>query len=443
MSLRKSALRISLATGMIGILPVTTDAQDAPAVEVPTAANRFVGEVTADSVNVRSGPADSHYVTTQLSKGDQVIVVGHRFDWLKIVPPKGSFSYVAKIYVDRDGAGAIGTVNRDDVLVRAGSDRSQLKTQPQTKLSAGANVRIIGEQDEYYKILPPDGAYLYIAKQFVRPLREAAPLDAAALLQPSGTPTTTPTLPPDADAVTTETPWPNLPADDAADATEQTAAPSEMTETAPPQPTAQELAAQTEAKFAELEKQFQATKDQPLEQRPVAELRQGYEEVLGTSHLSGTSRQTAQLRVAYLEMLQEQVDALKKAQQQRADFAARQTELEEQAKQFEQNIKEAGIAHYTAVGQLQMSSVQKEGQTLMRLVDPADGRTLVYVRFVDPKQRLLLEKFVGIRGEIARDAQFGLDVIEPSEVEQVDASRVLRGVTAQIYPPSITRSPQE
>ena len=120
MSLRKSALSVLLTAGVMGVLPVAWG-QEQPIVEVPNARNTVIGEVVGTAVNVRSGPAESYYPTLQLNKGDKVTVVGHKFDWLKIMPPQGSFSYVAKIYIDRDGAASTGKVNRDDVLVRAGS----------------------------------------------------------------------------------------------------------------------------------------------------------------------------------------------------------------------------------------------------------------------------------------------------------------------------------
>jgi uncharacterized protein YgiM (DUF1202 family) len=107
MSLRKSALLVSLTAGVMGVVSAAW-AQEQPIVEVPTARNSVIGEIAGTSVNVRSGPAESYYPTMQLSKGDKVTVVGHKFDWLKILPPEGSFSYIAKIYVDRDGAAPTG-----------------------------------------------------------------------------------------------------------------------------------------------------------------------------------------------------------------------------------------------------------------------------------------------------------------------------------------------
>src|SRR5205085_6799858 len=54
--------------------------------------------------------------------------------------------------------------------VRTGSELNPMKTTVQTKLDAGTDVKIVGEQEEYYKIEPPPGAYLYVQKDFVAPI---------------------------------------------------------------------------------------------------------------------------------------------------------------------------------------------------------------------------------------------------------------------------------
>jgi SH3-like domain-containing protein len=125
---------------------------------------------------VRCGPAESYYPTMKLDKGARVTVVGMKLDWLKIVPPDGSFCYISKAFVDRNGDGTAGKVNKDAVNVRAGSTLNSLKVVPLCQLSIGMDVKILGEQDEYYKIVPPEGkAFVYVNKQFVEPDPNARP----------------------------------------------------------------------------------------------------------------------------------------------------------------------------------------------------------------------------------------------------------------------------
>jgi serine/threonine protein kinase len=124
---------------------------------------KIVRFVTVPVARVHSGPSESFYPTTFLKEGAAVTVVGIRNDWLKILPPSGSFCYVPKAYVERAGDSRRGRVIRA-LSVRAGSSVTQMKTTMQTKLIEGTDVRIIGEQDEFYKIDPPEGVYLYVRR---------------------------------------------------------------------------------------------------------------------------------------------------------------------------------------------------------------------------------------------------------------------------------------
>src|SRR2546421_5145109 len=137
---------------------------------IESAETQYPGIITTNAVYIRCGPADSYYPTMKLDKGARVTVVGIKLDWLKIVPPDGSFCYISKAFVDRNGDGTAGKVNKDAVNVRAGSTLNGLKVVPLCQLSVGMDVKIVGEQDEYYKITPPEGkAFVYVNKQFVEP----------------------------------------------------------------------------------------------------------------------------------------------------------------------------------------------------------------------------------------------------------------------------------
>ncbi|MEZ0267228.1 MAG: SH3 domain-containing protein, partial [Phycisphaerae bacterium] len=123
---------IASAVGLVvGAAMPATFAQPAPAVadgaDVENSKFTTTGIIQSNAVFVRCGPGDNYYPTMKLDKGTKVKVVGARFDWLKVVPPEGSFCYVAKLYVDRHGVGQVGRVNKDSINVRAGSSLSALK----------------------------------------------------------------------------------------------------------------------------------------------------------------------------------------------------------------------------------------------------------------------------------------------------------------------------
>jgi uncharacterized protein YgiM (DUF1202 family) len=183
---RRRSIRLSLiataASLAISAMPVSVYAQVAedPALkEVENSKYSTSGVVMSNAVYVRCGPGDNYYPTMKLDKGAKVKVVGAKFDWLKVVPPDGSFCYVARLYVDRHGDGSVGRVNKDSINVRAGSALSALKIGILCELNQGEEVEIMGEEQEYFKIKPPAKAYLYINKKFVEPDPDAKPVAQA------------------------------------------------------------------------------------------------------------------------------------------------------------------------------------------------------------------------------------------------------------------------
>ena len=209
MSARRIFLAATLAVSSIAAFsPAISHGQTATDVTTPDVDNakfNFQGVINSANVNVRSGPGDNYYATAKLNKGTPVTVVGIRFDWLKVKPPEGSFSYVAKAYVTRFADGTKGKVDKPDLRVRAGSTENPMKTTVQTTLAVGDEVTILGEADEYYKIAPPANVYLYINKQFVDAVKSIEPVAPVAPPIASGT-EVKPTVTPDAPVAKGDTP---------------------------------------------------------------------------------------------------------------------------------------------------------------------------------------------------------------------------------------------
>jgi len=134
----------------------------------------YVAEITGNKVNIRSGPGTNYYPCGKLNKSDRVIVVGTKFSWSQIAPPAGSFSWISTQYVSFDtNKPSVGTVTGDNVRVYAGSDNipPMRSTSLQVKLSKGEKVKLFGQEKEgYYKISPPEGAYLWVLSQYTTPL---------------------------------------------------------------------------------------------------------------------------------------------------------------------------------------------------------------------------------------------------------------------------------
>jgi hypothetical protein len=432
--------------GFAFLSPAPLAAQDQDQPEVDNARHNFIGRVNANAVYVRSGPGEGFYPTQKLDRGAQLTVVGMRFEWLKITPPEGSFCYVAKAYVEKRGDGTVGRVTRPNLNVRAGSTLNAMKTTVQTKLNEGDDVRIIGERDEYFMIEPPEGAYLYVHQQFVEPVRQIEPAmaerpairDAAQHADPiASAPVPTEGRPPEDDSEQAEvrrdmTDDPESPA-----ATETSDRPrAGATAGAAP-------AVSPEVEFDRLEAEFNQVSQQPIEEQPVDTLIEGYQKVVSSPRLPESMRRIAEHRLAVLKVRAEAREHLAEVQRIRQEAEQRRLALQAEKEELEERIRDSEITAYTAVGMLHTSSLQQGEGTLYRLTDPANGRTVIYLRTDDAKYAGRIGQFVGVRGEITREPILNARVIRPTELEPVNQNEVNRSITAQVAPASLLpRRPQ-
>jgi hypothetical protein len=427
-----------------GVLSVsaTLKAQDAqPPLqdEVDDAKFRIVGRINGNAVMVRSGPSENDYATMRLDRDAEVTVVGEKFGWLKIVPPEGSFCYVAEAYVNRTGNGSFGQVT-STLNVRVGSSLNALKTKVASRLEPNQRVEIIGKQDEYFKIKPPADVFLYVNKQFVDPVRElpkdglaeagqeakqepAARQDqdpqaggantGVALEEPTGTdqvaegPTTVPTES-TGDAVAETTP-----------ATQPGATPS------------------AEAEFDRLEATYSDASQRPLDEQPVEEMLASYQKLAASMELPESMRRICEFKINVLKTRAELKTQFVEARKVQDDLKSKQTALQGEQQELEQRIRSAEMQFYTAVGTLRPSSLQVGQHTLYRLTDPSNGRTVVYLRSDDTKLPQFIGQFVGVRGEVTTDSQLNLRIISPTEFEMVNPGKIGQNIVAQIVPPSL------
>jgi uncharacterized protein YgiM (DUF1202 family) len=436
-----SALALMTVAGVLA-----QDVVQPPAVE--NSKYQVQGVINGGPVNVRSGPGEGYYATQMLDKGAAVTVVGIKFDWLKIVPPEGSFSYVGSVFVDRSADGVTGKINRADVNIRAGSQLNASKTTVQTHLSSGDTVQILGKEDEYLKIKPPAGAYVYVKKDFVDIVKAQAgtaalPMDTQGPAAPNGAGSNTdPTSKlPKASAPMIQTPDVISTATPASATTMPTTAPSQtanaaMTQpgstvaAAPPPPTAEELFGKYEAQFTELSKQ-------PLAEQSLGELTANYQKIEKSPDLSDELKRVVQLRLATLAGRAQSQTKLLEARKMEKEAAQKQLVLQAEQQELAERLKQTDVEIFAAVGTLEPSSLQVGGGTLYRLTDPDSGRTMIYIRSADAKIADMIGKFVGVKGEAATDTQLSLRVITPSVIEPVDPAKVNGSVAAEIIPPSL------
>jgi uncharacterized protein YgiM (DUF1202 family) len=425
------SLLVSLA--LIVAMPAFLRAQDSVQVQPDVANSRFMfaGVVNTGDVYVRSGPDDSYYATMRLPVGTPLTVVGIKNDWLKVVPPPGSFCYVSKLFIQSEGDGSFGRVTRADINVRAGSDQNALKTTVLGRLNSGDEIKILGQQDEYYKIAPPQGVYLYVNKQFVNPVKAlgAAPatVDNTVTAAPSGATVATvadaATQPSPGEVVTTSNPT--------APATQPAVAEAPP---APPQPSPAEIA---ETTFQTLESDFAAASQKPLEQQPVSDLAKRYDQMVKNTDLQPSERNTASFRLAVLNVRMDAQRRLAELDSMQTEAAKKAQSLKAEEDELQKRLDSHDVTVYTAVGTLRPSSLQYGAQTLYRLADPATGHTVIYLRGDNGAALNLLNQFVGVRGQVGTDDRIGVQLITFTDIAAVDPAQVNGKVVANIVPPSM------
>ncbi len=421
MAARSSLLTVVFSASIVGSLfAADVPAQIAPPSAQPEVANsryQFLGATNAASVQIRSGPGENYYATAKVDKGMPVTVVGVKFDWLKIVPPEGSFSVVAKAFVSREGTSSTGKVTADTLNVRAGSNLVPMKVTVQCKLQKGAEVQIIGEQDEYYMIKPPAEAYLYIHQKFVDPVKQIndKPIASAA---GNNAPTTRPILATNTDTTQGPTTQPVV------------------ADIKPVEPQVDHVAL-VMAEYERLELDAKSADAKPLAERPYPELIDTCKKLIQNQYLPVQSKIHADVLLQVLVIKNRNREQWLATQKDMA-LANEKLAKTEQDRTTAQTKVDAGITTFTALGLLQASSVQPgENQTLYRITDPATGRSLCYVRTSDPKFATFIDKFVGVKGELATDAQLSLKTVTATDIQLVEQAKVNHGVTAQIVPPSL------
>ncbi len=188
--------------------------------------------VDANHVNVRGQPRFRGEVLTRLTKGQQVTVLeeitrnnsgaDEPSAWAKILLPPGAHAWVNSSYVDANKA-----VKPKKLNVRGGPGENYSVI---GQLRSGDTVTEIGTKGNWTEIEPPQGAYAFVAAQYLK--QEAAPAVAAT----TPTETTTVPEPPAVAAAPTEAPATNAAPEVAAPAETSTNAPAETAKAEEPPP---------------------------------------------------------------------------------------------------------------------------------------------------------------------------------------------------------------
>ncbi len=355
----------------------------------------FVGEVTANNVYVRSGPSTNYYEVAKLDAGQRVRVYGEEPDWYAIAPPEECFSVIHENYIDVDASGDSGTVNANNVLVRAGSALRPELYAKQLKLQRGAVVHILEPHNEdYLRIRPPAEARLYISKQFVAraptnepPTRPAAePAEAAALTGQ------------------TESPTAETPAGEGA---------APATEAKPPlEP------GKFQERIAELDAAVEKEMNRPLLQREFEPLIEQYR-ALSKQDVDPYARAYAKARIRQLEQSRESIVALRQLRELADRVATERKKSLKERNAIRPPVPSIG-GGFDAVGELRPSVLFSSpvGPRWYRLVnaDQEPLRTIGYIE-VPEDSSIDVTRFLGRKvGVRARERRLLTGDVDPLEV---------------------------
>lgn len=172
-------------------------------------------------------------------------------------------------------------------------------------------------------------------------------------------------------------------------------------------------------RFESLEKSYEALLEEPVRTAEIASLLTEYRNLGADESADERVRAMAEARVAMLEVRQDlqtrlrEIDKLRT----RADLTREETAAARLA------LDRSG--DYDAVGRLTASTVYTGASLprLLRIVDPATGRTVAYI---EPDDRFdyagMIGQIVGVSGEKRYDAGLRLTLVSPRNVEMLTAS---------------------
>jgi len=328
-----------------------TSAGDVNAADIPSFP--YVAEITGDNVYIRSGPGTNYYDCGRLNKGDRVKVVSTQFSWSCIVPPTSSFSWISTQYVSIDpNNSAVGIVTGDSVHVYAGSDtvKPLYSTTLQLKLNRGEKVELLGEEkDNYYKITPPSGAYLWVSTQYTKSLGSVS--EVVITTKPKVEPNDTTTV-----AATNLT-----------------------------------VEAEKLKEYYALEKQLQAERAKPIDQQNYTNTKKALTDIANNKE-AGKAARYAEFTIKQIECFELALAVVKEVQLQNAQLKQTKERIEKARATRLDEYQDLG--RFAALGKFQTFETYGPGH--YRIIDDS-GKTICYALPCGSTAEMDLSKFVGVK----------------------------------------------
>jgi uncharacterized protein YgiM (DUF1202 family) len=139
----------------------------------------FIGRVTKEGVNIRSGANVNFETLYQSTKNNKVIVKGKVYNWYKIMLPGDVKCFISAKYVKSvEPISGVVIADRVNIRVKPGEKYTIIGQAKQ-----GTVLRILGEKDGWYAISPLENCYGWIHENFVKFLEPFNEEEAKVILK--------------------------------------------------------------------------------------------------------------------------------------------------------------------------------------------------------------------------------------------------------------------
>ena len=178
--------------------------------------------------------------------------------------------------------------------------------------------------------------------------------------------------------------------------------------------------------------------DLPIEEQKIDEMIASYQKLITGAELPESMKRIADVRVKLLGIRNQAKAEYVDARSRQDEAKKRQMALQAENEELQEQIKKTDVTVYTAVGELQTSSLQNGAGLLYRLTDPTTKRAVAYIRTTDAaKYGGMIGKFVGVKGEMTSESALSMRVIIATDAAEVDPNALYRTIAATIVPPSM------
>ena len=355
----------------------------------------YKAEVTGSAVNVRSGKDIKTYECGRLNVGDTVEVFGEEEGWAKIVPPPGSFSWIAMQYIAINAdAPTTGIVTGKNILVYAGSDYREPRSSNmvQATVNRGDTVQLKAEEkDGYFKIHPPKGSFLWVSTRYLKQINEPVVQPPIIIPNPAE-------LPADINVplISVVPVDPNAPKDVLSEAS---------------------LLKQ----YYEIQAQIKALLAKPIDEQNYSEIKKVLAEMAARKDTVRAARY-ADFTLKKIQGYELAISVSRQISDQEKQLAATKDKIEKALS--EQIAQIQNLGRFAVIGTLKPSTVfdGSPGTQRFRIRD-ANGKTICYVKPVGlaktKDMTVFFDKKVGLVGKIMTYPNSGGALVEFSEIELI------------------------